>query len=707
MKPVSEIVDQVLGPEGMLSRMLPGFETRPDQVAMAQQVAVAFAETGTLLAEAGTGIGKSLAYLIPAAYWSIAEDEAVIVSTHTRALQEQLIYKDVPVVRQVMNEILPRRALKAMSLKGRSNYLCRERFLTESASRTPDPEIAMLVAKMRAWVEITATGDKSELLLSEREDRQFERLSASTENCSNAVCRTKQGQKCFFARARSTAQRSDIVIVNHALLFSDQGSGGVLLPESTRLIIDEAHHLEAVATRQFSFTLTAAVLVKHVQSLIELRGASATGLLPTAVGMLANSGVVSSATNGSANALGRIRAAIQDGDRTARLISELFVHLETVDGGEGARVRTSTRGQPLWTEVEIIADQLLNDFQQLESHCQWLIKQLARAVNERKLAEPGEAALASAEAWMDTSLELAFQLRSSFLEPDENGVYWVERESKDVLALRAAPLAVGDWIAGTVLAEKETIVLTSATLTVGNRFTLLREQVGVTDATEFVAPSPFDYGSSALIYVASDIAEPTHVDYQDGVAEAIMRVAVALQGKTLALFTSNRHLRAAAEALREPLAQHNIELLAQWVDAPPQELAERLRDGGPVVVLGAASMWEGIDIPGPGLSALVVVRLPFDVPGDPLFQARSEQHLSPFFEYSVPRAVLRFRQGFGRLIRSSSDRGVCVVLDRRIITKAYGRAFLDALPDCQVERGPLTQTGSVARHWIERGAAHS
>lgn len=709
MHRVAEIVQDVFGEGGILSRELPGFQPRPGQQDMALRVATVLQDSGSLLAEAGTGIGKSLAYLIPSAYWSLTQDETIVVSTHTRALQEQLVQKDLPIVARVMEELVPRRPLKAVSLKGRANYLCRERWNAERAKRSPDPELASLIARMTSWVETSATGDKAELDLSERDDRLFHRLSASTENCSNALCRAKQGQKCFFARARTAAQRADLVIVNHALLFSDHGAGGVVLPQSSRLVIDEAHHLESVATRQFSFRLSVESIVRHIEAWIELRGSSAGGMFPATVGLLANAGAFAESAASSSEALGRIRSVIDDGDRAVRATRTLFDRLQVLEQefssgvsiGNSARIQASTRRLPLWSEVEIDADQLVTDLRQMESHCRWLIKSLTHAIESRQIGEPGESALAAVSAWIEEHSEFISQIEASFLTPVENGVYWIESLARgEGVAFNAAPLAVGEWIAASVFADKETIVCTSATLTVGNRFSHFRQQTGIEDADEFVAPSPFDYARSALIYVASDIAEPSHADYQREVDESIMRVSTALMGKTLALFTSNRHLRAAADALRGPLAARGIELFAQWVDAPPQELAERLREGGPVVVLGAASMWEGIDIPGPGLSALVVVRLPFDVPSDPLFQARSELYLSPFFEYAVPRSVLRFRQGFGRLIRSTTDRGVCVVLDRRIITKAYGRSFLDALPDCTVRRGTISEIGASVLDWV-------
>ncbi|MBX3069834.1 MAG: exonuclease [Thermomicrobiales bacterium] len=714
MTEFTRFIESVFEPGGFLSEVLPGYESRPGQLDMALRVAESLEHGDTLIAEAGTGIGKSLAYLVPAAWWALTAEEPVIVSTYTRALQEQLILKDVPVAQRVMRRAQESWTPNAVTLKGRANYLCRERWQAEVGRRGPDPELAGLVQRLKPWVAETKTGDKAELALSERDDRLFARLSASTDNCSNTVCRMNQGQKCFFARARSAAQKADLVVVNHALLFSDQGAGGTVLPATTRLIVDEAHHLEAAATRQFSYRLTVESIARHVDGLVEVKGTAAEGVLPTAVGMLAGAGAFVSSAEQSSDALGRVRSSVHDVDRLTRNTRLLFDRIhEAFDalassGESSARIQESTRRLPDWSEVEIAADDLVHDLKSLEQHAQWLERTLSKAVNDKLLGEPGETALAAVSAWIEENALMTHRVSTAFIDPDANGVYWIERQGPiDGCSFNAAPLDVGEWIAGSVFADKETIVLTSATLTVNDSFQLFRKQSGIAEATELVAPSPFDYASSALVYVVSDIPEPSQRDYQQRVDEVIGSVGLALEGRTLALFTSHRHLREAAAALRGPLGDRGIEVLAQGVDAPPQELAERLRLGDRIVVLGAQSMWEGIDIPGQGLSGLIVVRLPFDVPSDPLIQARSELFAAPFYEYSVPRAVLRFRQGFGRLIRSTEDRGVCVLLDRRVIAKSYGRSFLKSLPGCRVERGPMSEVGAVAREWVEGAGAAS
>ncbi|CAN5708824.1 hypothetical protein BH23CHL4_BH23CHL4_23250 [soil metagenome] len=696
--------------DGPLGSILPRYEPRAGQVAMAAAVSDAFVAGEVLVCEAGTGIGKSLAYLIPAALWSLESDEPVVISTFTRALQEQLLFKDIPVVLKAIRAMDASRTPRAVVLKGRSNYVCRERWLAESSRSAQDAEFAPLLRKLRAWIAATESGDKAELDLDEHEDRLFHRISAANENCSATICRGKHGQKCLFFKARLAAQRADLVVVNHALLFSDQGAGGSVLPASGRVIVDEAHHLESAATRQFSRRLTLQQLTNHVRALVELKGASAAGLLPVAVGMLASEGAFTEPESDGAGALQMVRTALQDSDSVVRQARSLYdelasqVHLlsDSSRDQDTVRIRRESRKQQAWSNIEQAADDLIHAVRQLGRSAEWLQKQLTRALRKQLGTENAETMLAAAGGWTEQTEDFVLQLDQGLINPDPNGVYWLDSTfGPDSIALCSAPLDAGSQIAGTIFSEKETIILTSATLTADGSFDHFKRQTGVEESRELTVPSPFDYRKSALVYLANDVPEPNHPDYQDAVSEAVRRMAAAIGGRSLVLFTSNRHLRLTADAIRAPLESKGIGVYAQWIDGSPQALADRLRDDASSVVLGAASMWEGIDVQGPGLSALAVVRLPFDVPTDPLFQARSEQYDSPFFEYSVPRAVLRFRQGFGRLIRSAQDRGVFVVLDRRIITKSYGRSFLNALPDCEIRYGRAADLDSAASNWID------
>jgi DNA polymerase-3 subunit epsilon/ATP-dependent DNA helicase DinG len=427
--------------------------------------------------------------------------------------------------------------------------------------------------------------------------------------------------------------------------------------------------------------------------------------------VLASAGAFTDSEQDGVAAMHMVRTTLQQAETVILQARGLFndlasiVHLLTDDSRDQStvRIRQESRRQQAWAGIEQAADDLIHGLRQLERSAVWLQTQLTRAMRLQFGVENVETMLAAAETWSEHTDEIIEQLGPGLIDPDPNGVYWLDSSAgSDAIVLCSAPLDAGAQIAETIFADKETLVLTSATLTADGSFEHFNRQAGLAEPRELAIPSPFDYRSAALVYLANDVPEPNHVDYQIAVSEAVLRLAAAIGGRSLVLFTSNRHLRATADAIRGPLMSRGIRVYAQWIDGSPQMLAERLREDDSSVVLGAASMWEGIDVQGPGLSALVVVRLPFDVPTDPLFQARSEQYNAPFFEYSVPRAVLRFRQGFGRLIRSSQDRGVFVVLDRRIITKGYGRSFLNALPDCETRYGRTADLDKAAKHWLDR-----
>jgi Rad3-related DNA helicase len=666
----------IFADNGPLSELIPDYQTRPGQVEMALRVYDALAHSRVLIAEAGTGIGKSLAYLIPAGLWSADHDEAIVISTHTRALQTQLLQKDVPVALAAIDDVTRERELAAVALKGRSNYLCRERWLTESTRRSPDPDLALLIDRIRPWAATTKTGDKSELGLDEGEERLFARISATNEICSNQQCRGRHGPHCWFARARTDAQRADLLIVNHALLFSDHGAGGTILPESCRLIIDEAHHLEAAATQHFSTRLSLNTLAAHIDNLVGLRGTTIEGLMPIAVSAVAAAGVFSDAEGDRTKALESLRMSLHDAEtanRTASAVFELVDRIREEHGRDGSghlRILSGIRRHRPWEALEEAGHDLDTALAKLETRAQWIERLLDRTVRRADLAAELEPTLAATVAWLERSREIRHQLGSAISRPDDATVYWFETSPGQALpAIAAGPLDAAALIQETLLAENETLVLTSATLSTGGTFRHFRNQVGVDSATELSLPSPFDYKRNALVYLASDMPEPSHRDYDDRVAEAIMGLSSALRGRTLVLFTSLRHLRSVASLVREPLVRKGISVFAQWQDGSPEALSQRLRQNEHTVVLGAASMWEGVDIQGAALSGLVVARLPFDVPTDPLFAARSELYDEPFTEFSVPRAAMRFRQGFGRLIRSEKDRGVFAILDRRIMTK--------------------------------------
>jgi predicted DnaQ family exonuclease/DinG family helicase len=707
----SVALDAVFGATCGLSQSIPGYERREGQVRMATAVAETLEHDGVLLAEAGTGIGKSLAYLVPAALWSQENGEPVIVSTFTRGLQEQLVTKDLPIASEAI-QACGGSPVHGVALKGRSNYLCLRRWMNES--RTPSSDAAMdsLKIKIAIWLESTASGDRAELSLTPAEDRAFASLSATTDNCLQTVCRSSFGNRCFFNRSRVEAQRANVIVMNHALLFASLGEENTVLGSLDKLIVDEAHHIESVATNQYSFAVSGPRVDRALGEYAALQGTSIVGHCGRAVEALSSTGALQAKPANARKALEVLRGAVTSVER-GKHWAELFFQAAArfVEDNDDAsiyavtrRVLDSTRGLPNWEHLQETWESLDAVFAELLQTSRWLIGELGDAAGQSEALEKIEPALLDLSVWRRELEEMQSRLRAVVVDPEPGFVYWLSgRRNSPEASVFGAPLEVADLIAGELLARTSSAVFASATLRSQGSFHLMRQQLGIEDANELVLPSPFDYRSSTLLYIARDVPDPRHASYLDAVREAIGGLAEALDGKTLALFTSHAAIRGVHQRLREDLRASGITVLAQDIDGSPNQLVERMKRDSRTVVLGVAAFWEGVDVPGDELSGLVVTRLPFEVPTDPLFAARSEQFEQPFQQYSLPRAALKFRQGFGRLIRTASDRGVVAVLDNRIFTKSYGSTFIRAIPECTVRHGPTGDLGMAARDWLRAG----
>jgi predicted DnaQ family exonuclease/DinG family helicase len=697
----------IFEPGGCLASQIPGYEYREGQARMAAAVAEALKHDGTLLVEAGTGIGKSLAYLVPAALWSQEHGEPVVVSTFTRGLQEQLVAKDMPIASDAI-EACGGSPVHGVALKGRSNYLCLRRWMHES--RAPSSEAAMdaLKIKIAIWLETTLTGDRAELSLTPPEDRAFASMSASTDNCLQTVCRASFGNRCFFNRSRVEAQKANIIVMNHALLFASLGEEHAVLGSTDKLIIDEAHHLESVATNQFSFAVSGPRIDRLLFEYAMLQGTSIVGHCGRAVEALSSSGALQTKPASARKALEVLRGAVTSVER-GKHWAEILFHAaarfvedeEASNYAVNRRILESTRDQPNWQRLIEAWESLDSVLAEILYSSRWLIGELSDAAGESESIEKVEPALLELTAWKRELEKMQARLRSAIVDPEPGFVYWISgRRNSSEASVYGAPIDVADLVAGELLGRTSSTVFASATLRTQGSFQLIRRQLGIEDADELVLPSPFDYRSSTMLYIARDVPDPRHATYLDTVREAILGMASALQGRTLALFTSHAAIRTVQQRLREDLKTEGISVLAQDVDGSPNQLVERMKGDPRTVVLGVAAFWEGVDVPGEELSGLVVTRLPFDVPTDPLFAARSEQYEHPFQQYSLPRAALKFRQGFGRLIRTSSDRGIVAVLDSRIFTKSYGTTFIRSIPECTVRHGPVEELGIAAREWL-------
>ncbi|MFN8522006.1 MAG: helicase C-terminal domain-containing protein [Chloroflexota bacterium] len=699
-----EAISALLGSEGPLARAIPGFAERAEQRRMAEEVARAFNDGGALLVEAGTGTGKSMAYLVPAAVFAHHNDRRVVISTNTINLQDQLWAKDCPSVVRALG--LP---IRVAVLKGRANYLCLKRWLALLAGNQPSQAERTFLIKSLFWLPLTETGDRGELQLDEAEEEVWSRVAATTEACTPLRCRFHRDGTCFVARARRAAEAAHLVIVNHSLLMIDAMMGGSVVPEYSHVVLDEAHHLEDEATRQLSQRVGQRESARRLDGLAEATGASSVGLLADSLAVArqhlspeAAQSVAQSVRRAETN-VAELRVSI--GAVFGLLVEALRAHAgRSTDGGPiTLRITDGIRTQPIWSELDVCWAEAARPLLAVVQ----AVNEVSRSLedldqDDQRLDAVRAELLAQLEFWTATRQ----LLDAAISTPVEGQVCWLSLGETADLGVNAAPLLIADAIKRGLLGDCLAAVFTSATLTTEGSFQFIQDRLGLQDARCVSVGSPFDYREAAIVLVPSDAREPTDALFQADFERLIADVTTAVRGRTLVLFTSHAHLRATYRALLEPLRQRGVTLLAQGFDGLSRSrLVDEFRSERPTVLFGAASFWEGVDVVGDALSCLIVARLPFALPTDPVIEARSEQFEQPFSQYSLPQAVLRFRQGFGRLIRSTQDTGVMIVADGRLRTRRYRWAFLRSLPPCRVINRPLDQSAAIALRWFAHTAA--
>jgi len=692
----------MLLPDGNFGRLFPNYEYRPQQVEMVEAVTRAFNKGQHLLVEAGTGTGKSLAYLLPAAFWAYQNDRRVVVSTNTINLQDQLLLKDLPELQR-----LAPFELRAAVLKGKRNYLCTRLFQRLRHSGPGDEDEMALYARILVWLPGSQSGDAAEISLRTPGERlTWGSLNAENDVCSADKC-AQEGCPLHFARRR--AELAHILVVNHALLLADVASENRILPEYVDLIADEAHHLESAVTSALSFRVDK----RLIESLLDEVTKPRVGLLADLVRRVE----AALPAEYSQTIAGRVEELREAGQQSVGRLEEFFLTLDHflsqfASGqalyAEQVRFTQGIRSQPSYDELEISWDNFNQQLKTITKSLGKLNGNLADLSASHDI-EDGEDLWLALMSLTRSLEEIQKNMDDLLVNPSENRIYWAELY-KQRISLHAAPLHVGPLVEEHIFKTKETVILTSATLrTVGHSqdgkpsFDYLRERLHAQHADELAVGSPFDYQASTLLYLPTDIPEPNQPGYQRYVEQAIVEIASALGGRTLALFTSYSQLQSTAKVITQTLNTAGISVLAQTEGSSRQQLLTQFKmEDSRAVLLGTRSFWEGVDVPGPALQAVLIVKFPFDVPSDPVFAARSETFDSPFFEYSIPETVLRFRQGFGRLIRRQDDEGIVVVLDKRILTKRYGQAFLDALPECTVLRQRLDRLGELSLRWLNR-----
>lgn len=684
---------------GQFSEYFNGFEQRLQQIQMLKAITHALSNSQHLLVEAGTGVGKSFAYLIPAAMWAYQNHHRVVISTNTINLQDQLIRKDIPDLCAAINL-----DLRAAVLKGRSNYLCPRRFEALINRGPVNAEEMRVVAKVMVWMYQEGSGDRNEINLNGPVEREiYYRISAEDEGCRTDVCVERTGGRCPFYIARQQAQSAHIIVINHALLLADVATRNKVLPEFKYLILDEGHQLEAATTNALGYEVTQNDVSRILREL----------------------GGISSGT------LGWMLTSLRDYlkpsdfalfDKSIRRANDLSIRLEhdfqefyfAIDEflyqqregrsinsyGQQERIISAVRTLPYWETIEVKWD----DVNETLSLLLELLGEIFKAFGEivQKDTQQFEDTQSRLGWAINLLIELQNRLKKMVADPDKNEIYWIEMNSESApISIKIAPLEVGPLMEEFLWHEKESVILTSATLTTHGEFDYLRQRLRAEDAEELALGSPFDYETSALLYYANDIAEPNDAsNYQRQVEQTIIRLARTTQGKMLVLFTSYSQLKKTSQSIGPALAKDDIQIYEQGEGASANALLESFRTSDKAVLLGTRAFWEGVDVPGEALSVLVIVKLPFDVPSDPIIAARSEMYEDPFNEYQLPEAILRFRQGFGRLIRTQTDRGVVVILDKRILTKRYGRLFRESLPECTVKQGSLDLLPSEAARWL-------
>ncbi len=629
-------MEQVLSAEGPFAKLIKGFQARPQQQAMLQTILSTMQQQSTAIIEAGTGVGKTFAYLVPA----LLNPERVIVSTGSKTLQDQLYHKDLPLVRKALHS-----SSKIALLKGRANYLCLYRMeLTLTEGRLPDRNSVVWLRRIRDWAALTRTGDIAELSSVPHDADIWQRVTSTVDNCLGMQC--KHYQDCHVVKARRNAQEADLLVVNHHLFFADlalkEEGFGELLPSANMVILDEAHQLPEIASGFFSDTFSSRQLLDWKRDTL-LEAVENAADMP------------------------QIRDAL---DQFEKAILDLRLAMDV----PGQRAPWSTINQK-----PAIASQL----EVLQERFALLTGLLEHAAERSKGLQTAYQRL----------LEQQARLQRLYT-PQADSVQWFETFTRG-FTITTTPLDVAVPFRKSLAELPCSWVMTSATLAVGQSFEHFSQRMGMEGATTLQLDSPFDYWHHALLYLPAGLPEPQDRDFVSAVVEASIPVINACGGRTFMLFTSYRALNEAADLLRE---QIDYPLLVQG-ESSQRDMIDKFRELGNAVLLGTASFWEGVDVRGEALSCVIIDKLPFAAPNDPVLEARMDairqRGGNPFTEYQIPQAVIALKQGVGRLIRDANDKGVLMLCDSRLRTRNYGKIFLDSLPHM-----PRTQKLDIVKRFF-------
>lgn len=688
------------------------YEERREQTVMARAIGETIADNGHLIVEAGTGVGKSLAYIVPSALHAARNNARTVISTNTINLQEQLVGQDIPIARRLLAAArISDDVLRVTQLKGRANYLCLLRWSAMLRVGALTSDEAQVLVRMLFWLGETETGDRAEINVRREEDAAWRRVSAQEGGCLSMQCEYVRDGSCFVLRARRRAESSHLLVVNHALLLSDLATEGNVLPEYKHLVVDEAHHLEDEATRQLGFSASETDLLDWIDAIHTRVGRDRDGGLVSTLYTTARAsqGAISIAPQLSPLAQTLAQAAMRARDAVPafwRAIQEFASNHSSGRNDYDERI-SLTRGirvQPDWADIE--ASWFTTDDRL--AAVSGVLDEISALLDEANPADIVDRDSVRTEVLdlLDDGSKLRSGLSRIIGQDDKDTVCWLTMARRDAApSLASAPLSVAEALKTRLFGPRESVVLTSATLSTEDNFDYVKGRLGFEDARELLLGSPFDYQSSTLILTPTDMPEPEQHGYLAALQGALVDMVSASEGRALSLFTSHSGLRAAYNGIKQQLEEQEILVMGQGIDGSPRQLINWLKENDRTLLLGAASFWEGVDVTGEALSLLVIARLPFAVPSDPVYQARSELFDQPFEQFALPQAILRFKQGFGRLIRRKTDRGVLVVLDRRLRSRAYGDSILRSLPNCELREVPLRDLAAEVRGWIGNGIA--
>ena len=643
-------VREILSPGGLVAQSFHNFEERPEQVEMACAVWQALVSGRHLAVEAGTGIGKSFAYLIPVVELVCRKRYKALISTFTITLQEQLVGKDIPFLADCMPC-----EFKAVLAKGRGNYLCKRRL--EFALRKQKglfDEFGSELAAISDWAKHTNDGSLSDIPFLPK-NRIWEAVKSEHGNCRGRKC--PHFRNCFYRRARRQLESADIIVANHALLFSDlvlKEEGAALLPDYRYVIVDEAHNIEGVAEEHFGIDIRAS----RIKFLLD--------------------GLYNPRTHKGLLAYANVKKAI---DIVARVGAEAKVFFKQVQEWYD-RTKDETNGRCYKNFVD---DRIGGHLKDLQLELGKLAKKTEDVDEKFELMR-----------FTDRCGALAQDLDGFLMQNQSDYVYWVEvgGDGRSVVRLKSGPLNVGPDVKRYLFEKYESVILTSATLSSKaaeerSGFDFFASRTGLDDFDAIKLGSPFDYENQVTIYIEKDLPNPNEPAFIEAAAKAVKKYVQQTGGRAFVLFTSYAMLDKVAEKLSEWLSEKGIELLQQGAGFDRTWLLARFKSRANCVLFGTDSFWQGVDVPGESLSNVIIVRLPFSVPDQPLLSGRLEQIRAqggnPFNEYQLPSAIIKFKQGFGRLIRSKDDKGIVVILDSRIVNKHYGTKFLSALPRCKMQ----------------------